>query len=73
MEITTEILEDLIAAEDSIIAYNGGYYDTHDLESIEQYLEEYEDLIQCYKDFLPNGVELFCCCILESGKLIKEP
>lgn len=70
MEWTKELLEELKSIEDAIDAYKNGYYDTHNLDYIEDNLEEYKDTIENYTEHLPNKDYGFWAYDLKDGKLV---
>lgn len=67
-----EFFEKLKNAEDCLQALEGNYYDTHDLNSIEEDKEELEILISANKYKLPKGVYWFFDCKLKDGVLINK-
>jgi len=61
MKITKELFEEAVTLEDGLHALIGGYYDTHDLDSIEENKDEYKIRIKELKDiFNLKEDEYFC-------------
>lgn len=61
MKITKELFDEALILEDALHALIGGYYGTHDLASIEESKEEYENRLVALKRLfnLKDG-EYFC-------------
>lgn len=66
-----ELLRELQLNEDAIQAYENGYYDTHDLEAIEENLDEYKESIYNHFHLLPIGITRFSDCRLHDGTLVS--
>ena len=70
MKWTKELLEELKSIEDAIDAYENGYYDTHDLDYIEDNLQDYKYTIENYTEHLPNKEYGFGAYDLKDDKLV---
>jgi hypothetical protein len=67
MKITKELFEEAVMLEDALHALIGGYYDTHDLDSIEENKDEYEERLNQLKHlFNLKDNEFFCNFTFES-------
>ena len=71
-EWTHSLLDRLQDIEENIDAYNNGYYDTHDLEDIEEHLEEYKTELDYYKRLLPDPKIGFDSYKIVEGQLKKK-
>ena len=69
---TMKLLNELIEIEDAIDAYANGFYDTHDLESIEKNLDIYKDKIEMYTPYLPDKDYGFFHYEVIDGKLVMK-
>ena len=73
MKITKELFEEAVTLEDALHALIGGYYDTHDLDSIEENKDEYEIRIKELKHiFNLKEDEYFCNFTFNDFKINKK-
>tara|TARA_R110000782_G_scaffold9308_2_gene30045 strand:+ start:10 stop:234 length:225 start_codon:yes stop_codon:yes gene_type:complete len=70
MKWTKELLKELKIIEDSIYAYENGYYDTHNLDYIGDHLYDYKKTIENYTEHLPNKEYGFCAYDLKGNNLV---
>jgi len=70
--ITQKILDSLIEAERNIECYNGGFYDHLPDDTDDDDINECVNLIDSYKEYLPEEGFPFLLCSIENGKLIKS-
>lgn len=72
MKITEELFEEAIMLEDSLSALTNNYYDTHDLDYIEEHKDEYEKrLIELKNLFSLKNDDFFCNFIFKHFKIKK--
>jgi hypothetical protein len=66
VEINEEMFKEAIALEDMVQAFIHGYYDTHDLGSIEENIEEYTVRLEELRVlFGLTKEEYFCAFVFE--------